>query len=184
MIVAALLCLALYAFAGPQILEQLKAATGKLPKFEGRHVAGAACVAAAALMWASSRKPDAPTPAPPDPDAELTLRGTFVGPEAAADAATVAALMDELAAEIEWDGMQAEPLIRTGIAVDELRQRARELRCRGVSLGEKHPRARSAIKDYLDAAAGVAGGPLTPAQRSAWISAYREVGRAASDAAR
>jgi hypothetical protein len=92
--------------------------------------------------------------------------------------------MEELASEIEWDSMQAEPLIRTGVAVDDLRQRARELRCRGVSLGEKHPRAREAIKSHLDATAGTSGGPLTPAQRSAWVAAYREIARAAADASR
>ncbi|NDC55195.1 MAG: hypothetical protein EBZ74_13255, partial [Planctomycetia bacterium] len=64
------------------------------------------------------------------------LRGAFVGPEAAVDAATVAAMFDELAAEVEWDAMQAEPLIKTGIAFDDLRVRAFDLRLRGVSLGE------------------------------------------------
>jgi hypothetical protein len=147
-------------------------------------VIGAGLIAAAALAWGYGGN-QSPTPAPtPAPDARLVLRGTFVGPDAAADAATVAALMDELASEIEWDGMQAEPLIRTGVAVDDLRQRARELRCRGVSLGEKHPRAREAIKAYLDGAAGTSGGPMSPAQRSAWVAAYREIGRAAEDAAR
>jgi hypothetical protein len=92
--------------------------------------------------------------------------------------------MEELASEIEWDSMQAEPLIRTGVAVDDLRQRARELRCRGVSLGEKHPRARESIKQHLDATAGTSGGPLTPAQRSAWVAAYRDIARAAADASR
>lgn len=186
MIVAALIAAAAYLIAGPKAVENVKdsIASLPLPQLERRHVAGAALLAAAAIAWTSSR-PAVPTPAPgPAPDARLVLRGTFVGPDAAADAATVAALMDELAAEIEWDGMQAEPLIRTGVAVDDLRQRARELRCRGVSLGEKHPRAREAIKVYLDGAAGMSGGPLTPAQRSAWVAAYRDVGRAAADASR
>lgn len=182
MITALLVAAAAYAFAG----ERLGKVVGSvdLPKLERRHVAGAALLAAAAIAWGSGR-PVAPTPGPsPAPDSRLALRGTFVGPDAAADAATVAALMDELAAEIEWDGSQAEPLIRTGVAVDDLRQRAREMRCRGVSLGEKHPRAREAIKVYLDGAAGTSGGPLTPAQRSAWVAAYREIGRAAADASR
>ena len=178
-----LLALAIYAFAGEKIMEQIKAAAGVAPEVSRRQVAGAACLAGAAIMWSMSR-PSEPTPAPPAPDARLVLRGTFVGPDAAADAATVSALMDELAAEIEWDGMQAEPLIRTGVAIDDLRQRARELRCRGVSLGEKHPRAREAIKVYLDQTAGTSGGPLTGAQRSAWVAAYRDIARAAADAAR
>jgi hypothetical protein len=182
MIVALLVALAVYAFAGDR-LHQI-AASVRLPQLERRHVAGAALLAAAAFAWGSSR-PSAPTPAPgPAPDSPIVLRGTFVGPDASADAATVSALMEELAAEIEWDGMQVEPLIRTGVAVDDLRQRAREMRCRGVSLGEKHPRAREAIKVYLDRSAGTSGGPLTPAQRSAWVVAYREVARAAADATR
>jgi len=44
--------------------------------------------------------------------------------------------------------------------------------------------ARDAIKGYLDQAAGVAGGPLPPAERSAWVAAYRDVARAAADACR
>jgi len=150
-----------------------------------RHVAGALLIAAAAAAWyGSPPKIDAPTPAPPPADAKLDLRGKFVGPTAAVDAAVTAALMDELAAELEYDGMQSEPLLRTGQAMDQLRQRARLLMCRGVSLGDRHPLARDAIRDYLDQAAGVAGGPLSPAQRTAWVSAYRDVGRAASDACR
>lgn len=182
MIVAALVAAACYALFGDRIKDTVGQAT--LPPLERKHVAGAALLAAAAVAWGwSSAPPPAPTPAP-GPAPGLSLRGAFVGPDAAADAATVSALMDELAAEIEWDGSQAEPLIRTGVAVDDLRQRARELRCRGVSLGEKHPRAREAIKAHLDATAGTSGGPLTPAQRAAWVSAYRDIARAAADASR
>lgn len=182
MIVAFLLAGAAYALFG----DRLRQVVGdvSLPTIERRHVAGAALLAAAAIAWGSSGSSPAPTPAPGPAPGALNLRGTFVGPDAAADAATVSALMDELAGEIEWDGMQPEPLVRTGVAVDDLRQRARELRCRGVSLGEKHPRAREAIKSHLDATAGTSGGPLTAAQRSAWIAAYRDIARAAADAAR
>lgn len=182
MIVAALVAAAVYTLFG----DRLKATVGQvtLPTLEKKHVAGAALLAAAAFAWVSSGPAPSPTPAPGPAPGGLNLRGTFVGPDAAADAATVSALMDELAAVIEWDAMQTDPLIRTGVAVDDLRQRARELRCRGVSLGEKHPRAREAIKAHLDAAAGTSGGPLTPAQRAAWISAYRDIARAAADASR
>lgn len=182
----ALVVAAAYAMAGPQILEQIKKAAGvvDLPHLDRRHLAGAALLLAAALVWRSGGSAE-PTPAPgPAPDAAIVLRGAFVGPEAAVDAATVAAMFDELAAEVEWDAMQAEPLIKTGVAFDDLRVRAFDLRLRGVSLGERYPRARATIKDYLDRTAGTAGGPLTPAQRSAWVSAYREVARAAADATR
>ena len=186
LVLIVLVAYAAYALAGPQILEQLKKAAGLLgsPRVEGRHLTAAAALAVAALLWSSGRDEAAPTPAPGPAPGALDLRGAFVGPDASADAATTAAYLDEVAAELEWDGMQPDPFFKTGVAIDELRIRARELRTKGVSLGEKHPRARAAIKDYLDHAAGTSGGPLTPEQRSAWVSAFREVARAAADAAR
>jgi hypothetical protein len=151
------------------------------PQLDSRHLAAAALVAAAAWSYVAS-SPATPAPSPaPDP-AALTLRGKFVGPDAARDAALVAALCTELANEIEWDASQPEPLIRTGVAFDELRVRSRVLLCRGESLGAKHPLARQAIEDYLNTVAGTAGGPLTPEQKAKWISAYREVARAAEAA--
>jgi hypothetical protein len=130
--------------------------------------------------WRGERTPQ-PTPAP---GGELELRGKFVGPEASEDAATTAALCEEIASEIEWDSMQAEPFYTAGIHFDTLRTRARQLRCRGVSLGEKHPRARDAVEAYLVEKLGKSGGPVSPEQRAAWIAAYREIARAAADAAR
>jgi hypothetical protein len=178
---------AAYAAAGPKILAEIRKAFGLIPKVEGRHVAGAALLAAAALVWSNmpaKAPPPAPSPAPAP--AALDLRGKFVGPTAAADAAVVAALLEELAAELEWDGTKPEDvrLIKTGQAVGDLRTRARELRCRGESLGARHPLVRDAIQSYLDAAAGTAGGPLTPAQRAAWVAAYREISKAAANVAR
>lgn len=186
MIVFALCAAAAWILFGDQVgkrVEQLVGAAGGLP-LERKHVVGAALIAAAAVAWAVGR-PTAPgpQPAPPAP-ARLDLRGAFVGPDGAADAATVSALLDELAAEIEWDGRQPEPLIRTGVAIDDLRQRARELRCRGISIGDRNPRARDAIRDYLDRAAGKGGGPLTDEQRAAWVNAFRDISRAAADASR
>lgn len=182
MITLALVAAAAYVLAGDRIRQYVGDVS--LPAIERRHVVGVALLAAAAWVWSNSSSPaPSPTPAPGPAPGGLNLRGTFVGPDASDDAATVSALMDELAAEIEWDGMQPEPIIRTGVSVDELRQRARELRCRGVSLGEKHPRAREAIKAYLDSTAGTSGGPLTAAQRAAWVAAYRDIARAAADAA-
>lgn len=182
---ALLIAAAVLALGGKPLIDKVREHAAKvvLPRLEGRHVAGAALLAAAAIAWGSRAAP-APTPAPPPDNSAIVLRGKFVGPDAAADAAVTAGLLDELASEIEWDGMQPEPLIKTGQQVDQLRVRARELRCRGVSLGEKHPRAREAIKDYLDAAAGTSGGPLSAEQRAAWVTAYREIARAAADAAR
>lgn len=142
----------------------------------------AVALLAAALAAHMTTGPAAPTPAPGGP---LDLRGLFKGPTASADAATIGALCSELADEIEADGMSTTgPFLRTGVAFDELRHRARELRCRGVSIGQRQPAARDAIRSYLDAAVGTAGGPVSPEQRSAWVSAFRDIGRAATDAAK
>lgn len=160
------------------------APTVDLTKLDRHHYA-AVVLGVAALLSYAHRSPAGPDPQPaPPPPTTLDLRGTFVGPNAAADAATTAALCHELAAEIEWDAAQANPLITTGVAFDELRTRSRLLLCRGVSLGEKHPRARAAIEAYLNANAGTSGGPLSPEAKAKWIAAYREVAKAAEAAAR
>lgn len=183
MIVLALAAAAVYVLFWEQIRDRYQQLAGAAP-LERKHVVGAGLIAAAAVAWMVGRPAaPGPQPAPPAP-ARLDLRGTFVGPEAAADAATVSALLDELAAEIEWDGRQPEPLIRTGVAIDDLRQRARELRCRGISIGDRNPRARDAIRDYLDRNAGKGGGPLTDEQRAAWVNSFRDIAKAAADAAR
>jgi hypothetical protein len=114
----------------------------------------------------------------------LDLRGRFVGPDAATDAATTAALLEELAGQIEWDGQHTEPRLRTGAAFDDLRRAARELRTRGVSLGARQPAVRDEIKRFLDAEAGTEGGPVDAAARTKWVKAYRAVSQAAAEATR
>lgn len=125
-------------------------------------------------------------PQPDDAAGPLVLTGSFLGPTASEDASLVGALCSELADEIEFDTTQpeSERLYKTGVAVDELRKAARVLRCRGLSIGDRQPKARDAIAAYLDAKVGTDGGPLTAEQRTAWVAAYRDIGRAASDAAK
>jgi len=139
------------------------------------------CFMAFSLFW----KRENPAPAPgPAPVVGLDLRGRFVGPDAATDAATTAALLEELAGQIEWDGSQTEPRLKTGAAFDDLRRAARELRTRGVSLGARQPAVRDAIKTFLDSEAGTEGGPVDAAARAKWVRAYRAVSAAASEATR
>jgi len=148
----------------------------------------AAILAAGGMMSFAileSRKPHpAPVPPCPAPVVGLDLRGRFVGPDAATDAATTAALLEELAGQIEWDGQQTEPRLKTGAAFDDLRRAARELRCRGVSLGARQPAVRDEIKRFLDAEAGTEGGPVDAAARAKWVRAYRAVSAAAAEATR
>ena len=146
-----------------------------------------AILAAGGMIAFAIRETRNPTPAPapgPAPVVGLDLRGRFVGPDAAADAATTAALLEELAGQIEWDGQQTEPRLRTGAAFDDLRRAARELRCRGVSLGARQPAVRDEIKRFLDQEAGTEGGPVDAAARAKWVKAYRAVSQAAAEATR
>jgi hypothetical protein len=144
-----------------------------------------AILGAGAMIAFAIRESGTPAPAPgPAPVIGLDLRGRFVGPDAAADAATTAALLEELAGQIEWDGSQTEPRLRTGAAFDDLRRVARELRTRGVSLGARQPAVRDAIKAFLDQEAGTEGGPVDAAARANWVRAYRAVSAAAAEATR
>ena len=144
-----------------------------------------AILAAGGMIAFAIRETRIPAPQPaPAPVVGLDLRGRFVGPDAAADAGTTAALLEELADAIAWDGTQAEPRLRTGAAFDDLRRTARELRMRGVSLGARQPAVRDSIKAFLDQQVGTDGGPVDAGQRAKWVSAFRAVAQAAGEASR
>ena len=123
----------------------------------------------------------APTPRPPD--GELNLSRSFTGLTAVEDASLVASLCAEIADVIDWDAAQVEPILTTGIKLDSLRVRSREMLCRGESIGDRQPKMRDAVARYLDSHLGIAGGPVTPEVVAAWSRCYREIARAAYVAA-
>lgn len=169
--------------AGTDVRKHLEAAAGRLAAsgVSWRHAAAVALVAVALYSYSRPGEADpVPPPAPPAP-AGFSLEGLFVGQTAAEDSAVVAALCGELADEIAWDGTQDEPLFRSGVALDDLRRRARELRCRGVSIGARQPAARDAIAKHLEQAVGNGGGPIDADQRARWVKALREISEAAAD---
>lgn len=142
-----------------------------------------AIVAALLLLYALGGIPDpTPDPVPPQPPgpapSALQLDGLFGGDSAETDAALLAALCDEIADEIEWDGKQEEPLLATGVAFDALRTRARIARMRGESIGDRQPRVRDEITKFLDVELGEDGGPVDAAKREAWVTAYRNIAEA------
>jgi hypothetical protein len=142
-----------------------------------------AILAAGGMIAFAIRESRTPTPAPgPTPAVGLDLRGKFIGPEAAADAATTAAITGELSKIIVFDRKQAEPRLKTGASFDDLRKYARALRTRGVSLGDRQPAVRDAIKAYLDAEVGTDGGPVDDAAAEKWAKAYATVSAAAEAA--
>jgi hypothetical protein len=180
-ITALLIAFAVYVLAGKQITERVQTwyATAKVPTIDGQYVAAIALLIAAVIAFAPSRQAPAPGPAPAPPDA-FSLRGKFIGPSAAADASTMAALCGELADCIEYDGNHDQRL-KTGVAFDDLRIAAREMRCKGESIGARQPQVRDAVHKFLDDAVGSSGGPVTPESRAAWVSALRDLSRAAAD---
>jgi hypothetical protein len=137
---------------------------------------------AAAIAFMPQKATPTPQPVPVPPDA-FTLRGKFIGVSAASDAATFSALCAELADCIEYDG-QHDQRLKTGVAFDELRIAAREMRCRGESIGARQPQVRDSVHQFLDNAVGSSGGPVTPESRAAWVSALRDLARAAADVAK
>lgn len=138
-------------------------------------------VIVAALLWMNLQakpepKPDGPSPAPV---LDLDLRGVWHGETAAEDAAITETILSDLAWFIEDDARLAEPRLKAGQQLSELRMRARQGATRGVSLAERQPRAIDAISAYLDREIGDKGGPLTPEDRAKWVRAFRAVSAAA-----
>lgn len=131
----------------------------------------------AAVAYSISSTPQ-PTPPPEPAPTSLDLRGAFSGPDASEDAVLVAAMADEIACAIEFDGRLESPALTTASQFDTLRTRTREFLCKGESIGDRNPRARQIIGDYLDQELGNDGGPVTDQQRQAWVSAYEMVARA------
>lgn len=144
------------------------------------HIAALMLAAAAGLYWFTAKP--SPPPSPPQPAAEIDLSSAFTGPTSGEDAAALAAMCDSIADMIEWDGAQAEPLLSTGKSLDQLRTRTRQFQFRGQSLGDRHPKMRQIVGDFLIAHLGSDGGKVTVEQRAVWVSTYREIARAARHA--
>ena len=183
MMTVALVLAAFYLLAGKELHAKAAAflAGFSRPEISWQQVAAAGLLilAVVAFNWQTPVSPT-PTPPVPVPVGPLDLRGLFQGPTGAEDAALVAALTGELADELVWDWSQAKPYLTTGVAVDELRRRTREMRCRGVSIGARQPAARDAIAKHLDAAVGNSGGPIDEATKAAWVKALLEISEAAA----
>jgi hypothetical protein len=185
MMTLALIAAAVLLLAGKDVQAKAAALWARVPRPElsWQQVVAAVLIVAAIVSF-NWQQEVVPTPPPPAPPAGLQLRGLFVGLTGADDAALVSALCAELADEIAYDGSLAEPFLKTGVALDELRRRARELRCRGVSIGARQPAARDAIAKHLDQAVGNEGGPIDEAKRAAWVKALREIAEASADVTR
>ena len=169
-------------FANASTIDKARILLALVPKptVSWRHVAAIGLIGLAAMSMLGPRDAaPTPPPQPAPPSGPVDLTGLFQGATAAEDASIVAGLTGELAEEIYWDGQQDKPYFTTGVSLDELRRRARELRCRGISIGQRQPAARDAIAAYLDRTVGNSGGPIDATQRATWVAALRDISEAA-----
>lgn len=139
-------------------------------------VAGA--VLAAVVEFAPRRAP------PPPVDGGLSLRGKFIGPEAATDAAAMAGICRGIAEALSADGTRPTPRIVTGVHLEDLRVAAAEGRFWPRSLSREQPHATAAAGRYLDEVAGTSGGPLDATTRMKWVQAFAALADAAEEAVR
>lgn len=146
-----------------------------------QYVIVAALLAAAALAAAVEFGPRlAVAPS----TAAIDLRGKFVGPTAAEDAAAMAGLCHGIAAALEADAGKSPPRITTGVQLEDVRVAAAEGRFLPRSLSREQPHAVAVAGRYLDDVAGTSGGPLDAAGRQRWVQAFRELAKAAEEAVR
>jgi len=120
----------------------------------------------------------------PEPSGGFSLRGKWIGPAAAEDAAAFAGLCRGLADALESDGSRPQPRIITGVQIEDVKVAAAEGRFLPRRLTQEQPHAVAAAGKYLDEVAGTSGGPLDAAARGRWVEAYRALATAAEESIR
>jgi hypothetical protein len=147
------------------------------------HIVLAALLAGAVLAAIVEFAPR-PGPAPAPTPAALDLRGKFIGPQAAEDAAAFAGLCAGIAEALSADGGRTAPRITTGVQIEDVRVAAAEGRFLPRSLSREQPHAAAAAGRYLDTVVGTSGGPLDATARQRWVEAFRTLATAAEEAVR
>jgi hypothetical protein len=120
----------------------------------------------------------------PAPAGEFSLRGKWIGPSAAEDAAAFAGLCRGIADALDADGSRQQPRIMTGVQVEDVKVAAAEGRFLPRRLTQEQPHAVAAAGKFLDEVAGTSGGPLDAAARAKWVQAYRQLATAAEESVR
>jgi hypothetical protein len=116
------------------------------------------------------------------PEGPLVLRGEFVGPTAAEDAAALAGLARGVSEALRHDAERKDPRIATGVHLEDLRVAACEGRLLPRSFSRQQPAVAAECGKFLDNAIGTSGGPLTADRRQAAIEAYAAIAAAAEAA--
>ncbi|NBW15705.1 MAG: hypothetical protein EBR82_47735 [Caulobacteraceae bacterium] len=143
-------------------------------------VAGLVGAALIAAVVEFAPRGAAPVPAP----AALSLRGKFIGPSAAEDAAAFAGLCRGIRQALISDGTKSAARITTGVHVEDLRIASAEGRFLPRSFSLDQPHVAAAAGQYLNRTVGDSGGPLTPEAKAMWAEAFLELAKAAEEAVR
>jgi hypothetical protein len=146
-----------------------------------KYIAVAALAGAAVIAAYVEYGPRNSTPAP---GGEFSLRGKWIGPHAADDAAAFAGLCRGIADALDADGSRQQPRITSGVQVEDVRVAAAEGRFLPRRLTQEQPHAVAAAGKFLDDVAGTSGGPLDAAARAKWVQAYRQLATAAEESVR
>jgi hypothetical protein len=128
--------------------------------------------------------PSAVVPQPPTgPDLVKAFATNDNRSEAAQHAHTFSCICASIADYLEYDGTRSEPLLKTGVQIDDFRRGLRQTRTRGWSFIAKYPELSKAVEAHLQQELGSGGGPLDAASRAKWISAMRQLQTSAQYAA-
>ena len=138
----------------------------------------AGAVLAAVVEFAPRRAPSPPV------DGGLSIKGKFIGPQAAEDAAAFAGICRGISESLAADGTRPRPRITTGVHLEDLRVAAAEGRFWPRSLSREQPHATASAGRYLDEVAGTSGGPLDATARMRWVAAFAALADAAEEAVR
>jgi hypothetical protein len=120
----------------------------------------------------------------PLPAGEYSLRGKWIGPHAAEDAAAFAGLCRGMADALEVDGGKNPPRITSGVQLEDIRIAAAEGRFLPRRLTQDQPHAVAVAGRFLDDRAGTSGGPMDTETRDRWIKALRELAGLAEESVR
>lgn len=141
-----------------------------------------------AVLWSLQGRGCAPVVPPPQPPAGPDLVSAFSTNdnrgEASAHAHLFATICASVAEYLEYDGTRPEPLIKTGVQIDELRRSLRQTRTKGWSFLPRYPELHGQLESFLTEQLGTAGGPIDATQRAKWVAAMRQLAACAEYAAK
>jgi hypothetical protein len=125
-----------------------------------------------------------PTPPPSGPDLVKAFATNDNRAEARGHARVFGTICTSVAEYLEYDGTRQEPLIKTGVQIDDLRRALRQTRTKGWSFLTKYPGLEGELETFFTRHLGTSGGPIEKAERDKWVAALRQVSACAEYAAK